>query len=369
MTLQPSMSDLHEEGSPMKRLLRPILLALAGMSVACQQSSASPTAPPPPAISVETAAVEIKPMPKSLVVTGSLVANRRSDVAANASGRVVKTFIDRGSDVGAGAPLVQLDTRAAALAQKEAKANLSTVETQVEFANAGCARADSLYEKGAITKEAWERASSQCQTSEGTAEAAKVRAEMATKTLVDSTVRAPFAGTISERLVNVGEFVQPPTRVAVLVELSPLRLQFGLDEAHVGRVQEGQEVSFAVEALPGETFTGVVKYLDPAVRSLTRDLVVEAEVANEDHRLRAGMFVTARLQLPDEPAVTVPKRAITTDSSGSHVFAVVDKMIEERIVQLGPERDGRVAVLDGLKRGDRVVVSLGEQVKDGVPVK
>jgi RND family efflux transporter MFP subunit len=192
---------------------------------------------------------------------------------------------------------------------------------------------------------------------------------MAAKMLVDATVRAPFAGTISERLVNVGEYVQPPTRVAVLVELSPLRLQFGLDEAQVGRVREGQEVTFEVEAFPGETFTAVVKYLDPSVRAMTRDMVVEALVANADRRLRTGMFVTAHLRLEDAPAVAVPKSAIDKNASATRVFAVIDRMIQERIVQVGAERDGKVAVLDGLKDGERVVVSLGNQVKDGVPVK
>ncbi len=358
-----------QDAIPMKRAAKLTLLALAASTVACQKPAAPDSAPPPPAISVETAAAEVLPMPKSLAVTGSLVANRRSDVAANAAGLVVRTFVERGSYVAEGAPLIQLDARAATLTDSEAKANLRNAQTQVELANATCARNESLFKQGAITKEEWERASSQCQISVGTAEAARARAEMAAKMLVDATVRAPFAGTIGDRLVNVGEYVQPPTKVAVLVELSPLRLQFGIDEAQVGRVQAGQEVSFEVEAFPGETFTGVIKYLDPSVRAMTRDMVVEALVANADRRLRPGMFVSARLQLPDAPTVVVPKAALAKNASSSRVFAVVDKLIEERVVQVGAERDGKVAVLDGLKGGERVVVNLGEQVKDGVPVK
>ena len=369
MTPPAAGPDQHQERSTMNRVLRLTLLALSASSVACQRSTAPPSAPPPPAISVETVAAEIKPMPNWLVVTGSLVASRRSDVAANASGLVVRIFVDRGSYVAEGSPLIQIDTRTVTLTQDEAKANLRNAQTQVELANATCARNEWLYEQGAITKEEWERVSSQCQTSLGSAEAARARAEMATTLVVDTTVRAPFAGTIGDRFVNVGEYVQPQTRVAALVEVSPLRLQFGVDEAHVGLVRLGQEVAFEVEAFPGETFSGVVKYLDPAVRATSRDMVVEAVVANADRRLRAGMFVTARLQLSPAPVVTVPKTAIAKDEAASRVFAVIDKAIEERIVQIGAEKDGRVAVLDGLHAGERVVVSPGEQVKDGVPVK
>ncbi|MBS2030900.1 MAG: efflux RND transporter periplasmic adaptor subunit [Deltaproteobacteria bacterium] len=349
------------------KLIVGALLALA----ACSQGEKKedPTAPEPPAIHVETVAVANAPMPHELPLTGQLVANQQSEVAANGAGRVVKTLVERGTYVKEGTTLLQLDTKSAQLSEAEAKANLSTAMAAQELADTLCKRNQELFDKGAISKEEWERTGNQCKTSAATVEAAHARADMAAKTLSDATVRAPFSGMIGERYVSVGEYVQPATRVVSLVELDPLRLQLTVPEADIGQVQEGREVSFKVDAFADRKFTGTVKFVDPTVRSNTRDLIVEAVVENPDHVLKPGMFATAHLQLPDEPLPVVPKTAIFSEGSTAHLFAVVDKHVEERIVQLGPERDGKVAVLDGLKAGDTVVAQLSDAVKDGVPVK
>jgi membrane fusion protein, multidrug efflux system len=345
------------------------MLALAAAPLACAKRKAAPSAPLPPPIAVETTAAEPKLMPQFLAVTGSLVANRRSEVAANAAGRVVRTWAERGDFAKRGASLIQLDTRTARWSEEEARANLQNAQAQLDLATATCTRNESLLQQGALTREEWERGTSQCRMSVGSAQAAKARAELAAKTLADATVRAPFAGMVSERFVNMGEYVQPSTRVATLVELDPLRLQFTVNEADLRRIRAGQQVTFEVEAFPGERFTGTVKYIDPTVRATTRDLVVEATVTNADHRLRPGMFATTRVPLPDERVVRVPRAALRRDAGGSRLFAVVSGRVEERVVQVGIEKDGYVAILDGLKAGELVVVDPGKHVRDGTPVK
>jgi membrane fusion protein (multidrug efflux system) len=353
-----------------------VLLAAAlsfGLGLGCERPGSQaepPIAPPPPAIHVESQVVQAKPMPHDLPLTGSLVSNQQSEVAANASGRVVKTFVERGSVVKLGDPLVQLDVKTAQLSEAEAKANLESAQVQEDLAKSQCARSQGLFDKGAITREEYDRTQSQCRSSVSSAEAAKARAELAAKTLTDSTVRAPFAGMISERYVSLGEYVQPPTRVASMVELDPLRLQLTVAESDIGQIHEGLEVRFEVAAFPGKEFSGLVKYIDPAVRANTRDLLVEALVDNKDkdHLLRAGMFATAHLQLPDQPLPVVPLNAVRGESNNTHVFVVNNGTIEERIIQTGPTRDGVVAILDGLKTGDRVVLQPNDQVRDGIPV-
>jgi membrane fusion protein (multidrug efflux system) len=351
-------------------LRRAAILAAALVTAACGRQGAAPAAAAlPAAISVPTTDASARPMPRTLAVTASLVANQQSDVAANALGRVIKTFVERGDYVKEGAPLVQLDARTAQLSRTEADANMRNAQTAVELARSECARNEGLFKKGAVSQEEWDRLRSQCDTSVGAAEAAKARASLAEKTLADSTVRAPFSGMVSERFVSVGEYVQPPTRVVTMVDLDPLRLQMTINEADIGRVHQGQDVTFEVDAYPHEQFTGTVKYLDPSVRSATRDMVIEATVANGDHRLHPGMFATAKVVLPDEATVSVPAKALRKDASATRLFAVVNGLVEERLVQTGPEKDGYVAVLDGLKAGERVVADPGDQVKDGVPVK
>ncbi len=345
------------------------LLSAALFAAACENAQAeAPLKAEPPAIHVATAEVLSKAMPSELPLTGQLVANQQSDVAANGMGRVVRTLVDRGSLVKAGAPLAQLDTKSAQLSEAEARAMLQTAEVSQDLARALCKRTEELFARSAISREEWERTMSQCRTSAASVEAARARADLAAKTLSDATVRAPFAGMVADRYVSVGEYVQPPTRVVTLVELDPLRLQLTVPEADVGQIHDGQEVRFTVEAFPGKTFTGLVKYIDPTVRSATRDLIAEAVVSNADHVLKPGMFATARLVLPDELRPVVPKSALVAEGSSTHLFAVVKGHVEERIVQPGPEREGSVAILDGLRSGELVVSAPTENVRDGIPV-
>jgi membrane fusion protein (multidrug efflux system) len=351
-----------------RNLLVAGLLALSSLACSQGKGKEDPSAPEPAAIHVDSASVAARPMPHELPLTGQLVANQQSEVAANGAGRVVKTLVERGTYVKEGATLVQLDTKSAQLSEAEAKANLSTAVAAQELADTLCKRNQELFDKGAISKEEWERTGNQCKTSASSVEGARARAELAAKTLSDATVRAPFSGMVGERYISVGEYVQPATRVISLVELDPLRLQLTVPEADIGQIQEGREVKFSVDAFPDKGFTGVVKYVDPTVRSTTRDLVVEAVVQNPDHLLKPGMFATAHLVLPDEALPSVPKTALFNEGTSSHLFTVVEQHVEERIVQVGAERDGWVAVLDGVKAGDTVVTKLSDAVKDGVPV-
>ncbi len=174
---------------------------------------------------------------------------------------------------------------------------------------------------------------------------------------------------IAERYVSAGEYVLAQSMFASLVVLDPLRLELTISEADVRWVKLGQIVKFAVQAFPDASFEGTVKYIGPSVRENTRDLVVEAVVANTDGRLRPGMFATASLALPDEQLPTVPKSAILREGSLARVYLVVDGRIEEHIVQTGVESGDTVAISDGLKGGETVVTKLGPDVRDGTPVQ
>jgi membrane fusion protein (multidrug efflux system) len=347
------------------------LIILSSLAVACTtgKASESPLAPEPAPVHAETIKVVGQPMPHDLAVTGQLVANLQADVAANAAGKVIKTFIDRGSYVHAGDTLALLDTSAAALSEAQAKANLQVAVAAQELADTLCKRSKELFEKGALAREEWERTENQCRTSAASTDAARAQVAMVSKTMTDATVRAPFAGAVNERYVSVGEYVQPPSRVVNLVELDPLRLQMTVAEADVGHVHPGQVVKFAVDAFPDRTFTGKVRYVDPSVRSSSRDLIVEAVVQNEDQVLKPGMFALAHLQQQDEERPVVPVEALLSEGSTTRLFAVVNGHAEERIVQRGPERDGKVAILDGIKVGEQVVSRISESVRDGIPIK
>jgi membrane fusion protein (multidrug efflux system) len=334
-----------------------VVLGLLGTG--CSHDSAAAAEIRPAArIHVDTAVVAEQPVPKLLALTGVLSSNERTDLAANATGRVVKTFVERGDHVAQGAILAQLDARSAALSRAEAEANVNSAAEQLKNVRADCQRYVSLLAKGAITQQEYDKQTTSCQTQASSEEAARVRAAQAVQTLTDSAIRAPFAGVIAERFVHVGDYVHADTRVVTLLVDDPLRLELTVPEANIGSVHPGLAVSFETVALPGRVFTATVKYMGGEIREATRDLVVEAVTDNHDHALLPGMFVTAKLPVGE---VVLPVHHDENDT----LFAVVDGHLQERVLQLGPKVGEVVAVADGVKKGDLVVVSPPPGAADG----
>jgi RND family efflux transporter MFP subunit len=278
-------------------------------------------------------------------------------------------MVERGSYVRSGQALAQLDVRVATLSASEAEANFETARTQKSAAEQECARFRQLLDRGAITEQEFDRQTTTCKTATSSTAAAEQRAALAKQTLSDGTVRAPFPGLVSERYVSVGEYVTPSTKVAHLVDIDPLRLELTIPEQNMGAVKEGQQVKFQVGAFPDRTFTGVVHYIGPAVRATTRDLVFEAMVSNKDKLLRPGLFATAQLDVGKQKLPVVPTSAVKTEGDTTRLYAVIDKHVEERIVQLGPQEGDVIGVLKGVSVGERVVVKPTEQISDGVQVE
>jgi membrane fusion protein, multidrug efflux system len=347
-------------------------LALCLPAAGCSRSSAASVEVKPPApdkVHVQTALVGEQSVPKVLSLTGTLSSNERTDLAANAAGRVVRTFVERGYHVSQGALLAQLDARSATLSRAEAEANVTGASEQLKNVQADCQRYVSLLAKGAITQQEYDKQTTSCHTQAASEEAARVRAAEAAQTLTDSSIRAPFGGVIAERFAHVGDYVHADTRVVTLLVDDPLRLELTVPEANIARVHPGLAVSFETVAVPGRVFTALVKYLGGEIREATRDLVVEAVTENHDHALLPGMFVTAKLPVGEVTLPVVPGKAIVHRPENDSVFAVVDGHLEERIVQLGATVGEMVAIPDGVKKGDSVVVSPPPGAVDGAQVE
>ncbi|HVH42908.1 MAG TPA: efflux RND transporter periplasmic adaptor subunit [Labilithrix sp.] len=320
-------------------------------------------------VKVQTAPVVEEAMPEHLVLTGTLRASQESEVAADAAGRVTATFVERGQRVKQGDTLAILDARGASISASAANAQSQLAKAQLEQAQRECDRVKALKDSGAISAAEYDRVTSQCQTTQWSAAAAQAQQQNAQKIVGDSVIRAPFAGIIGERFVNVGQYVLPSTKVISLYAPDPLRLELTVPEANVGGIKPEQAVVFTVSAYGDEKFTGTVKLISPNVRTTTRDLVIEAFCPNANLKLKPGMFAVARLETAEKKLAAVPSTALVKQAEVTRAFAVVNKRIEERILQTGAERDGKIAVLVGLKVGDSVVVSPGPDVRDGAQVQ
>jgi len=337
-----------------------LLLAAALCTSGCKKSAAeaaSANVEEAPAVSVKTEAATLIEVPTMLRLTGSLRGNREADLAANASGRVLSVSFERGAEVKVGQLLASLDVRAATFTATEARAQAESVRAQEAQAKDECARYDQLKEKGAISDLEYQQRVTQCRTLPLSAEAATARAALAAQNVGDGKIRAPFAGIIAERFVEVGQFVRQDSKVATIFSVDPIRLELAIPEAEVSKVREGAEVSFGVAAYPDREFTGKVKFVSGVVRRNTRDLVVEALVDNAERRLLPGMFADARLRVGSERMPSVPRAALVSRAGQFHVFVVTDGRLEERVVALGPAVGERASIQRGVKEGEQVVVS------------
>jgi RND family efflux transporter MFP subunit len=320
-------------------------------------------------IRVETVKVEERPMPDYLVLTGSLRGNQESEVAADAAGKVTRTFVERGQTVRVGDPIAVLDARGASISANAASAQSNLARAQLEQAQKECDRVKALKDSGAISQAEYDRVTSQCQTTQWSAAAAQAQSMNAQKLVGDAVIRAPFAGIVGERYVNVGQYVQPSTRVVSLYQPDPVRLELTVPEANVGAVKRETPVLFQVATYGEEVFRGAVMLIAPNIRPTTRDLVIEAFCPNPEGRLKPGMFAVAKLQIGESVAPVVPVTAVVRDQEKARVYAVVEKRVEERVVQLAGEREGLVAVAAGVKPGDVVVSKPVPGLRDGAAVQ
>lgn len=351
----------------MRRILGTILLSSA--IIACRPADGStPTAAEASAtapVKVKTTQVAEEPMPEYVTLTGTLRGNQESDVAADASGKVMQTLVERGQPVKRGQVLVTLDARGAALGANMAEAQSKVAQSQFEEAQRECARVKNLLETKAISQAEYDRQMADCTAKQWSATAAQAQSQTAVKLLGDTRVRAPFDGVVGERFVDVGQYVSPTTKVVSVYEPDPLRLQLTVPEADVGLVKMDMHVTFSVAAWADEKFEGVVKFISPNVREATRDLVIEAIVPNGAGKLKPGMFAVAKVALGDQPRPVVPNAALLKDETGARLFVVASGQIQERVAQLGSTKDDKVAILNGVKAGEAVVLSPSPDVHDG----
>jgi len=320
-------------------------------------------------VHVQAITVDERLVPKTLAITGSLESDQRTELAANASGRVIRTFVERGDHVKAGALVAQLDSRSAASTEVEARANAKSIEEQLTQVKSDCARYEALLAKGAISQQEYDHQASQCRTQAASEEAARARASEAARVLRDTGIRAPFAGVISERNVNVGDYVMPSSHVVTLLVDDPLRLKITVPEPMIAYATEGVVVTFDVLSLPGKKFNATIKYVGREVRATTRDVVDEAIVDNSEHLLLPGMFATVQLPTGAAPTPIVPKTSIVESEAGSTVFVVVDGRLEQRAVHTGVALGDMVAVTEGLKKGEHIVGHPTADTVDGAKVE
>jgi RND family efflux transporter MFP subunit len=339
------------------------------------------------AVPVAVALVQGIDEPVTIEATGSFQADESSDVAPEASGRVIATPVDVGEFVQKGAVLVRLQGVDAGLRLDEARAAVARAEASVKLAESQNALAQttaqryaSLLATGDVSRTVADQARTEAETSlqnvntaRATLAQARAQLALAEKAVADVVVAAPFAGFISERKVSLGEYVQPSTAVVTLLKIDPLRLQLSIPGIQAGQVAVGQNVSATVDAFPGRSFSGRITAVNPQISAESRSFTVEARVPNPEALLKPGMFAVAAIaQGRTARALLIPRRAVVEDvnTNSYRVFAIdKDNRARIRVVQLAARQQGDVIkILSGIAEGERVAVSNLAELYDGAEV-
>jgi membrane fusion protein (multidrug efflux system) len=221
-----------------------------------------------------------------------------------------------------------------------------------------------------VAQQQFQMAQNAAEQSYRSLQAARARVDLARKAAADTTIRAPFAGLVAERLVSIGDYVTRGAHVATVVRVDPMRIELTVPEQAISLIKVGQSVQVTVDAYPGESFAAKVRYVSPSVRADQRALTVEAVASNPDGRLKPGLFATASIQQPaGAPALLVPTTAVETVAGTSRVYVIKKDKVEERIVTLGEPVGQQVEITSGLVTGETVAAAPKGHLADGMDVR
>jgi multidrug efflux system membrane fusion protein len=319
--------------------------------------------PPPAQISAIKATSEA--VPHFATGIGSLAAVHQVTITPEIGGRVTEILFAPGALVKAGDPLVQLNDgpERGDLANYEAQARLATVTLQ---------RSQILVQRQNATQETVDQ--NRSQLDQARAQIVKTEAIIAQKL-----IRAPFAGRLGVRQIDLGQYANQGMPIVTLTELDDLYVNFTLPSTQRAQIALGQKVNVTADAFPGRVFSATITTLEPQIRTDTRTMMVQATLANPDEALLPGMFVNAAVVLPPEPdRVVLPETAVDYTLYGDSVYVVREdgtdaagKPVAKAFrtpVKTGTRWEGKVAVLSGVSPGDEVVAAGQVKLQDGAPV-
>ena len=318
----------------------------------------------PPPITVSVAEAKSEVVPNLLTAVGDLAAVHQINVTSDVSGRVTDILFTPGAHVTASTPLVQLF-------DGPDQGDLANFKAQATVAQLSLDRAKQLAARQFGPQATVDQA--QAAYDQAMAGIAKTEAIISQKL-----VRAPFEGELGVRHVEVGQYLTAGTAIVSLTDLSELYANFTVPEKDSGQLKVGQIVRLGVDAYPDRTFEGKITTIEPQVSTDTRNIRVQATIANPDRILKPGMFVTTTVVLPEKPpVVTVPETAVDYTLYGDSVYLITEKKADDgktslsavrTFVQTGNRVNGRAEILKGLKAGDRVVAVGQLKLQSGAAV-
>lgn len=349
-----------------------LTISLAPLGACSKKADSNPmeAGRPPVAVSVEPAAAT--DLQDAIELVGTLEAKFTADVKSEVTGVVTEVYVTEWVPVKRGDKLARLDSRETeagieALRANEAQARVSQNRAQREFE-----RAQQLKQYGLITPQALDDAKTAVEASEAAMTAARAQIKTAETRLGKLLITAPMDGVVALRGVSVGDRVENMGGNASMfriVDNRVLDLTVSVPSSRLAAVRVGQTLDFSSETLPGRTFTGKVRFINPVIDSASRSAKVIVEVPNSDGALRDGAFAKGRLIVGGRAGVLqVRKESLLNwnlEAAKAEVFVLNGDKVQKRVITTGMGTAATVEVLSGLQAGDQVVTRGAFALRDG----
>lgn len=318
-----------------------------------------------PATTVTSAPVKEEDWAPKLSAVGSLSAVQGAVVSTELAGTVSEIKFENGAEAKKGDVLVKLD-----VSQEEAL--LRSAEAEAELARADLERTRGLATQKVVSKAELDAAESKFRRLNAVVD--QMRSNIAKKTIV-----APFDGQLGIRQVNVGQMISAGQQVIALTALDPVYVDFALPEQYLSKLTQGLEVTVHADAIPGREFKGKLTAINSMVDNLTRNISLQAKLANRDHALRPGMFAKVDVTLPEtKKTIVIPGSAVSYAPYGDSVFVIEKQrdpksgqeamVLRQQFVRVGEARGDFVSITQGLKAGEMVVGTGVFKLRNGMAV-
>jgi membrane fusion protein (multidrug efflux system) len=318
-----------------------------------------------PPTAVTTVVAQRETWPSTLTVIGTAAAVEGVTVSADLPGTIDKIHFESGQPVHEGDILVELDTR-------QERAQLANLEAQRDLAGINYGRAEELVKAGVISHSDYDNANAQQKATE--AQVGDIKAAIARKT-----IHAPFTGLLGIRQVSLGQYLAAGQAIVSLQSVDPIYVNFGVPQQNATSMRPGRVVRVTNSELPGIALTGRITALDSVVNEETRNIQVQATLANKGNKLRPGMFVQVEMPLGQPRSVVpLPASAINYAPYGDSVFIVSEmkdpkgntyRGVRQQVVKIEGSRGDQVAITSGLNPGDEVVSSGVFKLRNGASVQ
>jgi len=287
-------------------------------------------------------------------VTGSAIANAEVEMRSETSGLITQINLREGSRVSRGQLLVKIN-------DADLRAQRRQYELEMTLSKDTERRQKQLFERGAISQEDYDLALNRLNVIE--AQLALVDAQIAR-----TEIRAPFAGTIGLRYVDMGDYLTPATRITTLQNIDSIKIDFSIPEQYAGLVNRGDRIEFRVAGVDN-TFDGRIFAIEPRIDMASRSLPIRAITPNRTGRILPGSFVEIEYLLEEiTDAVLIPTQSLIPQLQGQIVYVSKSGRATPVNVRTGIRSSTKIQILDGLAFGDTVITTGILQLREGLPV-